>query len=37
VLLPALLPWVIVFILEKRFGKESFLPSTLTDIEGKGA
>ena len=29
-LLPALFPWVIVFILEKRFGKESFLPSSFT-------
>jgi membrane protease YdiL (CAAX protease family) len=37
VLLPALLPWVIVFILEKRFGKESFLPSSFTNTEGKGA
>ena len=31
VLLPALFPWVIVFILEKRFGKESFLPSSFTN------
>ncbi len=31
VLLPALLPWVIVVILEKRFGKESFLPESFTD------
>lgn len=36
-LLPAILPWVIVFILEKRFGKESFLPSSFTNAEGKGA
>jgi len=31
VLLPALFPWVIVVILEKRFGKESFLPESFTD------
>jgi len=34
-LLPGLFPWVIVFILEKRFGKESFLPSSFTNAEGK--
>jgi len=37
VLLPAILPWVIVFILEKWFGKESFLPSSFTNTEGKDA
>lgn len=31
VLLPALLPWVVVVILQKRYGKESFLPSELAD------
>lgn len=37
VLLPALLPWVVVFILEKRFGKESFLPASFTSIEAREA
>ena len=32
-LLPALMPWVIVFILERRFGKESFLPSSFTNTD----
>jgi membrane protease YdiL (CAAX protease family) len=36
-LVSAVFPWVIVFILEKRFGKESFLPSSFTNEEGKGA
>ena len=37
VLLPALFPWVIVFVLQKRFGKESFLPLSFTNVDGEGA
>ena len=36
-LLPAILPWVIVLILQKRFGKESFLPASFSKTEAKEA